>query len=448
MNQPKTTARREAFQSLLRMERGKRYSNLEIDSSLKKNHLEGAEKGLYTALVYGVTERKISLDYLIGRLSSRPIITLDLEVLILLRIGLYQMIWLDRIPDSAAVNESVELAKAFAPKSASFVNALLRNFLRTVDRKALPWPEKNDPDYLSVRYSCGKDVVRLLSGSLTDPEATLSALEGQPPVTMRANTLKISREALLEKLSEAGIAAEPTRYSPDGIRLREKTIPGRVSEWLNDGILFIQDEASQLAVRAADPKPGDHLIDACACPGGKSFSAAILMQNRGEVKSFDLHKNKLSLVDAGAEKLGITILQTEEKNGAVFDASLEETADVVLCDAPCSGLGVIAKKPEIRYKELSETERLPSIQYAILSNVSRYVKVGGILCYSTCTLNQAENEGVSDLFLEEHPDFSPTDFSFGELSSENGHLTLLPDKHGTDGFYIAKFRRNQKKDTI
>ena len=442
MDKKKYTAREAAYRSLILCERDKKYSSLEIDSSIKRFSLEGADKGLYTTLVYGVIERKITLDYIIEKLSSKSMEKLDAEVITLLRLGLYQLIWLDRIPDSAAVNETVNLAKKSAPRAASFVNALLRGFLRTMGKDKLPYPSENTRNYLCVRYSCGGDVLSVLKESAPDVEAVLSAFEIQPDVTLRANTLKISRDELLARLAEKGIDAMPTEYSPFGVRLTQKTLPKEVSELISDGFVYIQDEASQIAVLAASPKPGGVLIDTCACPGGKSFSAAILMENCGRVFSFDLHKNKLSLVESGAKRLGINIIETAEKNGSKRDETLVETADTVICDVPCSGLGVIAKKPEIRYKSGEEIRRLPEIQYAILSNSAAYVKSGGVLCYSTCTLNKAENEAIIRRFLAERDDFSPEDFKVGTLESCDGMLTLLPDVHGTDGFFVAKLLKN------
>ncbi len=442
MNKTKFTARSAAYRSLILCERDKKYSNLEIDSSIRRFGLEGAEKGLYTTLVYGVTERLITLDYIIAKLSSKPVSSLDGQVITLLRLGLYQIIYLDRIPDSAAVNETVELAKKEVPRAASFVNAVLRGFLRTMDAKNLPYPDKSDVlEYLSARYSLGKEVVRMLTDSCANTEAILEAFQTQPSVTLRVNTLKTTVNELISLLADKNIEAVPTTYSSVGVKLVKKSVPAEISELISKGYVYIQDEASQIASLAADPAPGSTVLDICACPGGKSFGAAILMENKGEVRSFDLHKNKLSLVSSGAARLGISIISVAEKNGAVRDEALIEAADTVICDVPCSGLGVIAKKPEIRYKSRSEMERLPEIQYSILKNASDYVKHGGVLCYSTCTLNKKENEEVVRRFLAQTDEYTAEDFSVGTLASENGMLTLLPNIHGTDGFFIAKLRR-------
>ncbi len=442
MDKKKYTAREAAYRSLFLCERDKKYSSLEIDASIRRFGLEGADKGLYTALVYGVIERRITLDYIIDKLSNKPTASLDSEVLVLLRLGLYQLIYLDRIPDSAAVNETVNLAKKTAPRAASFINAVLRNFLRTIDRDNLPYPQKSDKrEYLSVRYSVGYDVLDALMASVDDIEAVLAAFERQPDVTLRVNTLKISREELLALLKEKGVEAVPTTYSPFGVRLTQKSLRDEVMELISSGYVYIQDEASQIAICAASPSPDTVVIDTCACPGGKSFSAAILMENRGTVRSFDLHKNKLSLIDKGAERLGITIIETAERDGSKRDDALIECADTVICDVPCSGLGVIAKKPEIRYKSAAEFSRLPEVQYAILKNASAYVKRGGVLVYSTCTLNKAENEAVVERFFAECDTFEREDFSVGEIKSEGGKVTLMPHIHGTDGFFVAKLRR-------
>ena len=442
MDKKKYTAREAAYRSLIACERDKKYSSLEIDASIRKYALEGAESALYTALVYGVIERRLTLDYIIDKLSKKPTEQLDSEVAALLRLGLYQIIWLDRIPDSAAVNETVNLSKKHAPRAASFINAVLRNFLRTYGKDSLPYPDKkNLREYLSVRYSIGYGVLDTLTASIGDVEPLLAAFEKQPDVTLRVNTLKMSRDELLKTLEKRGIEAKATAYSPYGVRLTKKSLSVEIMELISSGAVYIQDEASQIATLAASPMPGTRVIDTCACPGGKSFSAAILMENRGELKSFDLHKNKLSLIEKGAERLGITIIEAREQDGSKRNDGLVQWADTVICDVPCSGLGVIAKKPEIRYKSGEDFKRLPEIQYAILENSSAYVKAGGVLIYSTCTVNKAENEAVVSRFLSENDGFAAEDFSVGEIKSEGGKLTLMPHIHGIDGFFVAKLRR-------
>lgn len=437
MDKKNKTSREAAFESLLRTEKDKSYSNLEIDSVIKRYSLTGAEKGLYTTLVYGAIERKLTLDYIIECLANKPLDKLDVEIKVILRLGLYQLIYLDRVPDSAAVNESVNLAKRIKPSASGFVNALLRGYIKKFGG-TIPYPDKKDiQKYLSVRYSCGADVIELLS-SYGNAEEILSAFEITPPVTIRVNTLKISRDELLAELQKNDISAELTRYAPNGIKL--KNMPPLVRDMINDGKCFIQDEASQISAEVLSPRAGETVIDVCACPGGKSFSAAIKMENSGKLYAFDLHKNKLTLIDSGAKRLGIDIISSAEKNGTVFDPNFEGLADAIICDVPCSGLGVIAKKPEIRYKTFDDISALPKTQSAILGNSSRYLKHGGRICYSTCTLNPAENESIVNRFLASKDDFEAVDFEIGELRSNNGMLTLFPN-NGTDGFFISLIRR-------
>ena len=257
-------------------------------------------------------------------------------------------------------------------------------------------------------------------------------------MTLRVNTLKISRDEFIKKLTHKGIAAAPAPLSPCGVKISGASV---ADLGIDEGLCFVQDEASQLCVLALDAKEGDKVLDVCSCPGSKSFGAAIEMNNNGEIRSFDLHENKLSLVKSGAERLGISILSTDSRDGRVFDETLEGYADKIICDVPCSGFGVIAKKPEIRYKDPAESSELSEIQHAILCNSARYLKKGGTLVYSTCTLLREENELNVERFLAAHGEFEPCDFKIGRISSQNGMLTLNPHDHGTDGFFIAKLRK-------
>lgn len=429
--------RQTALTTLSRCDRDGSYSNLALDAAIKAGNFSPADRGLLTVLVYGVIERRITLDYLIGRLSSRPLATLDPVVRNILRLGLYQLRYLDRIPAHAAINESVSLAPR---KSAGFVNALLRSYQRKESELSLPTKENGLIPYLSVTYSfpeplCARFVDIFGEGKAED---VLSAFAAEPPLTVRVNTLRATRDALLAELAAAGTEAAPCPLSPDGIRLNGAA---PLREGIEEGRFFVQDAASQLCVRTLDARPGEVVIDACCCPGSKSFGAALSMNNEGRVICFDLHQNKLSLVEAGARRLGLSILETDARDSRTFDPSLVGMADRVLCDVPCSGYGVIAKKPEIRYKDPADSAALPDIQLAILENNCRYVKDGGVLVYSTCTLLPEENEGNIARFLARHPEFAPVPFFHGDLAAPAGTLTLTPDTHGTDGFFIAKLRK-------
>ena len=435
------TARAAACRSLVRLEKEGRYSNIELDATLQRTAFSPADRGLYTRLVYGVTERKITLDYIIEHLAGRPAAALDLPLRTVLRMGLCQLLYFDRIPDTAAVDESVELAKQFCPAASGLVNAVLRRFCR--EGKVWKKPSMEDPDrYLSILYSvpvwlCAK--FRADYG-FDRAESILAAFLHTPPITLRVNTLRMTRDALLNQLREAGYDAEATRYSPYGIKLSTAAV-GELAP-LKDGSCFVQDEASQICVMALGAQPGEEIIDTCACPGGKSFGIAMEMENRGRLRSFDLHENKLSLLRRGAEGLGISIIEAAARDGRREDPALLESADRILCDLPCSGLGVLWKKPELRYREPDGLERLPALQLEILHSSAACLKPGGTMIFSTCTISKDENEAVLAAFLASHPDFSPVPFHVGRLDAPAGLLTLFPDEHGTDGFFIAKLQRN------
>ena len=456
-----------ALSTLLSVEKGK-YGNIAVDTVLKRVPMSDPDRHLYTALVYGVTERKTTLEFLLGKLSSRPLDQLDDTVRLALCMGLYQLVYLDRVPDHAALDETVSLVPR---KVSGFVNAVLRSYLRfEADLPALPdgsraprenrltapeewvsrFPELGEGDLtaLSVCYGIPVSLCETFVAALGYGRAA-SALAGfcqKPPMTVRVNTVKTTPEALTAELTAAGLTVQPAHYANTALRVPEGAITA--TEAFARGDFFIQDEASQLCVAALDAKP-DHIVaDTCACPGSKSFGIALTMENRGEVHAFDLHKSKLSLIESGAARLGLTIVTADERDARRPDPSLLGKCDRVLCDVPCSGLGVIAKKPEIRHKDLTESSRLPAIQAAILEASAGYLKPGGVLVYSTCTILPAENGDVVSAFLASHPEFEPFDFTFpakdgtvSDIVSEGGMVTLLPDQNATDGFFIARLRR-------
>lgn len=467
MPTPNNSPRALALSTLLSVEKGK-YGNIAVDTVLKRTDMSDPDRHLYTALVYGVTERKTTLEFLLGKLSSRPLDQLDDTVRVALCMGLYQLVYLDRVPDHAALDETVSLVPR---KVSGFVNAVLRSYLRfEAALPALPdgsraprenklttpeawiarFPELGEGDLtaLSVCYGIPVSLCEVFVDALGADRAA-SALAGfceKPPMTVRVNTVKTTPEALTAELTAAGLTVLPAHYANTALRVPEGAITA--TEAFARGDFFIQDEASQLCVAALDAKP-DHIVaDTCACPGSKSFGIALTMENRGEVHAFDLHKSKLSLIESGAARLGLTIVTADERDARKPDPELLGRCDRVLCDVPCSGLGVIAKKPEIRHKDLTESARLPAIQAAILEASAGYLKPGGVLVYSTCTILPAENGDVVSAFLTAHPEFEPFDFTFpakdgtvSDIVSEGGMVTLLPDANRTDGFFIARLRR-------
>ena len=425
------SARKFALELLLKAQKNNCFSNILLDSALEGSYLSSPDKALVCTLFYGVIERRITLDYQIARLSSRPLDSIDATTLCALRLGLYQLIFLDKIPAHAAIYESVELCPK---RSAGFANAILRAFTRS---EGVVYPSEDDyAEYLSVRFSVGGPLCEKLL-SIYGKEKTasvLAAFDEIPSTTLRINTLKTNTQKWMGKAKDAELCA----LAKNAVKIRGSV---RSAYGFDKGYFFVQDEASQLCVRALDAREEQVVMDICACPGSKSFGAAIGMNNKGEIYAFDLHAKKLSLITSGAERLGIDIIKVAECDGRKFLPEFAERADRVLCDVPCSGFGVIAKKPELRYKDPSESAQLPSIQYDILSNASKYVKKGGVLVYSTCTVFPEENEENINRFLAEHPEFTLKSFKAGNLSCEKGYITLLPDEHHTDGFFIAKLKR-------
>ena len=425
------TARELAYGLLTKAENSRQYSNIALDNALSKSDLSPIDKGLVSAIFYGVLERRLTLDYQISQLSSRKLEEIDISALIALRMGIYQIVYLDRIPAHAAINETVELCPK---KLRGFTNAILRSFLR---EKKLFLPEESDTvNYLSVRYSISVPLLKrfLLIFGEEDTVALLEALNQPQKTTVRANTLLTDRDSLLMNIPNSA----PTKNSSSGIYVK-----GSVRELygFNEGLFFVQDEASQICVEALGAKPDELIMDICACPGSKSFGTAIEMNNKGNIFAFDLHENKLSLVINNAKRLRIDIINTAKCDGRDFLENFEEKADRIICDVPCSGFGVLAKKPELRYKDPNESSALPKIQSDILDNACRYLKKGGTLIYSTCTLFPEENEDNVQNFLSRHPDFSLIPWSVGNIYADNGMITLLPHIHNTDGFFIAKLIR-------
>ena len=432
----KTTSqqpRRMALELLIKTQRAKQFSNIALDKALESCDLGDADRRLVSALFYGVTERMLTLDHRIGQLSSRPLGDIDTDTLNTLRLGLYQLMFMDKIPPHAAINETVSLCPR---RTSGFVNGILRAHTRGGEM-ALPDKDTSPTEYLSVAYSVGLP----LCGKLMDiygfdkTESILSAFSKQSATTIRTNTLKISREELVSHID----GAVPTSLSQSGLRVK-----GAVRELygFEEGYFFVQDEASQICSAAVGAREGETVMDICACPGSKTFGMAMDMNNKGRIYAYDLHEKKLSLITSSAKRLGIDIISVAQQDGRQSVEALVGKADRVLCDVPCSGFGVLSKKPELRYKDPAESRALPDIQLDILENACRYVKSGGTLVYSTCTIFPEENEQNIERFLDRHKEFSLTPFTVGGLSVPDGMITLLPDAYPTDGFFIAKLTRS------
>lgn len=441
--------RQTALDILMRVERDRAFAEPILDRELSQGTLAGPDRGLLTELVYGVLRRQGTLDFLVDAFSANRSTRLERAVLVILRLGLYQLFFLDRIPVSAAVNESVNLAKAAAPRAAGFVNAILRRADR--ERQALPWPdrENNPAAYIAARHSHPQWLVERWIEQLGVPEAEelAASMSEQAPLTLRANTLKTTREALMAEFAAAGIAAEPTSWAPHGVRITSKAavtaLPG-----FSEGLFAVQDESSQLAALFLDPQPGERVLDACAAPGGKATYLAQLMENRGEVLACDISAKKLRLVTEAATRLGIGIIRTIAADAAKPDAIPDgSTFDRILLDAPCSGFGVIRRNPEGKWwKTPEDVARLAATQRNILDALAPRLRSGGVILYSTCSTMEAENEAIIDDFLSRNGGFVLEDLNAfypdtAGLFTSRGVFRSWPHRHGMDGFFAARLRK-------
>lgn len=416
-----------------------KFINLALSSHLTDN-LSREDKAALTVLLYTTVEHKLSYDYFICALSGRSLSDIDPHTLNILRLGLCQILDMRSIPDFAAVNESVKLAKN--PGERSFVNGILRAAVRRKDDMPMPSEEKNYRRYLSVKYSFPLATVKHFD-SLYGRESTERMLDFYNNVKytdITVNTNKISVADYKMKLGEAGIAAEENSLAPISLRLTGSVNPERLPGF-EDGLFFVQDRASCVSACLLEASVGDVIVDCCSAPGGKSFAAAVLSGGKAQLHSFDLHDSKLSLIRSGAHRLGLDCISVEQRDALEPRSDLISKADRVICDAPCSGLGVLGKKPDLRYKDIADAKDLSDLQLSILKASSTYLKRGGYMVYSTCTLNPKENELIVQQFLDENPDFESVSFTVGDIECKNGMLTLLPHVHHTDGFFMAKIRR-------
>lgn len=429
--------RQVAFDALIKVEKQGGYSNLTLDYVLSKNELNSKDRAFVSNLFYGTVERKITLDYQLSLYLTKPLKKLKPEVLTIMRMGAYQILFMDKIPDSAAVNESVKLSKK---NGSAFASSLINAVLRKVSSSGIVYPETDKTvEKLSVEYSCPQWLIEkwINEYGVDDTTEILKASIGKPPVYIRVNTTKTDTCSLKASFSENGINCECTQIDDSLILDCSGSDIERFPQY-KEGLFHVQDLASQICAKALEAEEGDTVYDLCSAPGGKAYTVAETMKNKGKLLCFDIYDSRVKLISDGAKRLGLDIIQAKAGDASVFNAELEK-ADKVLCDVPCSGFGIIRRKPEIKYKDKNEADSLPEIQYSILANGAEYVKVGGRLLYSTCTLSKAENEGVTERFLNQNKDFEPAYFNFNNEKVHN--LTLMPHKNKSDGFYICVFKR-------
>lgn len=431
-------ARIEAVKFLTKIEKEQSYSALMLGDGLKGVSFSDSRDVSFTvSLVYGVLEHKITLDYNISLYLTSKISKLKKDVLNIIRVGAYQILYMDKIPQSAAVNEAVKAAKKL---NLSYASGMINAILRKIAQNGICLPDKSDiVSYLSVAFSVSPEIVSILSDDYGYDrlEHIFEVFSGRRPIYIRCNTLKCSEEELKYSLEDEGVKVSSS--SLEGCFSVEDT--GDISELsaYKKGFFHVQDMSSQLCCKLLGAVEGDTVIDCCAAPGGKTFTVAQNLKNVGRIISCDMYEHKVRLLADGAKRLGINNLETVCLDARELSKHFSE-ADKVLCDVPCSGFGVMGRKPEIRYKSLEELNQLPDIQKSILYSCAEMVKQGGTLIYSTCTLNKNENERICDAFLSEFTDFSIAE---DELYSSftDRYITLFPEKNSGDGFFIAKFIR-------
>ncbi len=436
------SAREAALITLTACERQGAWSDGYLKKTLREQELDKRDAALASRLCYGVLQNRLLLDWQLARFCSRKLETLDAAVLCGLRSAVYQFLFLDKIPPSAAVNEAVELTKKYCrnPRAAGMVNGILRAMLR---QKDLPEPEGHDKaETLSIKYSHPKWLVEEFMAELGSEgtEDLLAADNLQPPTTAQVNFLRTDPDKLTEELRNEGVEVTPHPWMPGCLLLSGSGDLERLAAF-REGHFYVQDPAARLAVTAAGLRPGQRALDCCAAPGGKSFAAAIEMENRGEVISCDIHPHKIRLLQAGRDRLGLSILSPCLQSATEPREEWLDGFNAVITDVPCSGLGIIRKKPDIRYKDPRALEGLPRVQQAILDNCAQYVRPGGVLIYSTCTVLKRENGDIVDGFLADHPQFAPEPFSLPKFGEQPGRITFWPHIHNTDGFFVAKLRR-------
>lgn len=447
MNQPKANARKVALDILNAIEMEEAYSNLAIQEALRKNPLKVEDKRLVSRLVYGVLERRMKLDYCIQKYSKTKLKKIQLRVLNILRLAVYQIEYMERIPNSAAVNEAVKLTKKVNFKSSGFVNGVLRAYLRgggcVID------PAKMEAlDRLAIEYSHPKWLVERWIQQWGE-EATENLLEANntpAELTLRVNPLKGTREELVAMLESEGVQFTESPFLEEALvvkRMGEKSIEEMGG--FKQGKFSVQDRSSMLVGHVVNPQSGQIVMDVCAAPGGKTTHLAERMKDQGRIIAFDIHPHKIDLIQANANRLGLNAIEAECWDATQLYADYVEQADRVLVDAPCSGLGIIRRKPEIRYtKTVDDIHNLKAVQLEILNTSAKYVKKNGQLIYSTCTIDIEENSRNIQRFLDQNPNFELDDLNSdipSDLRQPTKYLQIMPGEHDLDGFFIARFIR-------
>ncbi|MHB8841953.1 MAG: 16S rRNA (cytosine(967)-C(5))-methyltransferase RsmB [Candidatus Aquicultor sp.] len=442
------TAREIALEVIHRVHKTGSYANLLLPKKLQESDLDRRDKAFATELTYGTLRAKGMLDWVIQQFSKQKLDKIPDLVLDLIRMSVYQIMYMD-VPDHAAVNEAVLIAKKnFHPGIAKFVNGLLRTIAREKDN--LPWPDKEkDPvRYISLKYFHPLWIVKMWieEFGIEETEALCKADNRPPRLMIRVNTLKATPEKLAAELKEAGWQVEPGMYVPEALVVKGGGDITRLPQF-KEGQFYIQDESSMIIAHVVDPQPGETILDVAAAPGGKTTHMAQLMQNKGQILSVDVNPTRVNLLKQNIQRMDATIAQAIKADATKLKSVIKKPVDRILCDAPCSGLGVLARRPDARWtKKPEQIEELSSLQTEIITAVADFVKPGGVLVYSVCTLTRQETKLVVDRFLRIREDFYVDDVApyLPEPLREDvrdGMIQLLPSKHGIDGLFIARLRR-------
>ena len=433
-------ARETALNALIACRKSGAWPNGALKEYIARDRLSPRDAALATRLCYGVLQNRNKLDFYLKQLLTGRLKDLHPVVRDILHLGLYQIYELDKVPESAAVNESVTLAKKYCknPKAGALVNAVLRKAAATKGTL-------QEPVSYADRYSHPDELISLLKANLPKGklEPMLIADNAAPRTVVQVNTLRISAEKLAERLNREHVSARPHEWMPDCLVLSGSGSLEQLPAF-REGLFYVQDPAAKLSVLCAGlPETGGNALDCCAAPGGKSFAAAIAMGGKGSIVSCDIYPHKTALIENGAARLGLTNITARQQDASQVVPEWVGAMDTVIADVPCSGLGIIRKKPDIRYKNLKELEDLPALQLKILETQASYVRPGGTLLYSTCTVLKRENEDVVSAFLAVHGEFTTEPLPLPGVFSKNetGMLTLIPGEYDTDGFFICRLRR-------
>ena len=450
MTKKQPGSRELALQILYQVNEEGAYANLALDKALFPcTWLDPRDRGFITEIVYGSVKNRGKLDYVLNQFASTKVNKMDKWTRNLLRLSLYQILFLDKVPDSAAVNEAVKLAKHYGHVD-KFVNAVLRNILRGMD--GIQWPDKaKDPvQYLMVQYSFPQWMVErfIRQYGLEDAERLCDWYNQPAAMWIRTNTLKTTRAELKQILEKEGLAVSESHHTPEGLKI-ENAVNLHKLKSFQQGLFTVQDESSMLVALAAEPAPGQRVLDVCSAPGGKTTHMAQLMKNKGTIYACDIHKHRLDLIAENCKRLGISNVELVQQDGTKLTKRWQEPFDVVLCDVPCSGLGVLGRRADARWaKESEDIAGLCKIQKKILEEAAQLVVPGGTLIYSTCTIAPEENQEMVKAFISEHPEYeldeTLTDCWLDVDKEETGYVQFLPFIDDMDGFFIARMMRREE----